>query len=524
MIKDSQYGRTAYDINAFSDLGLTAPVSNFDNEIEILNSETLMKLVVDSLNLGVEYYEEGRVRDREIYTQTPILVQVSNQKDWGTFLLDKIEENTWSIYSEEWDFSRVFTLDEEVNSPWGILRFQENPFGNYSYPIRVEIKHPMYRPYVSITPVSKFSSVVYITMKTPTPQKGMDVINTLLYLYNRRAIQEKNQVAVQTLDFIDERLVDISRELKTAELNVESYKQEKGLTNIEAEARLAMSNSSDYSKKISETETQLNILRSVKTYLLSPENEGNIAPANVGLTDPTILSLMKMYNDEILSKNTVTQGMTPNNPVYKEYEDRIALLKEDLVKGINISESSLQTILQELRSQENRYAGMTRNLSTQEREWSELYRQKNIKETLFIYLLQKWEETSLSLALSTPNALVIDKANFNPFPVKPKKSLIFLVAFMFGIIIPILIIWIKNIFDNKLHNREQLEKIVKAPFLGTIPLSKTNTKFPVLKMRSLIAEKFRIITTHLNFIVNKENVNTIMITSTFSGEGKSFFF
>ena len=524
LIKDSQYGTGAYDLNAFRDLGLTPLSSSIDNEIEILNSETLMKKVVDSLNLGVAYYEKGRFKDREIYTQTPLVVSVSNQTSWGSFLLDKTDENTYSIYSEEFNFNRTFSLDEEVNSPWGILRFKENPFGSDIYPIEIVIKHPSSRPYISISSASKFSTVIYITLNTPTPQKGIDIINTLLYMYNRHTIQEKNQAAFQTIEFIDERLGDISKELKTAEIEAESYKQKKGLTDIDAEGHLFVSVSNDYSKKISETETQLHILRMVKNYLSAPENKGNMAPANIGLTDPTILSLMKKYNDEILNKNAITKGMTANNPIFKELEDRIALLKDDLVKGVEISESGLQTVLQELQRQENRYIGKAIGLSTQEREWSELYRQKDIKETLFIYLLQKREETNLSLALSTPNAIIIDSATFNPMSVKPKSKIILLASLLIGIIIPIIIIYVKNLLDNKVQNKDQIEKIIKAPFLGEIPISKTDIKFPVLKVRSRIAEKFRIITTHLNFIVNSgEKTKIIMVTSTFSGEGKSFF-
>ncbi|MDL2224193.1 polysaccharide biosynthesis tyrosine autokinase [Bacteroidales bacterium OttesenSCG-928-M06] len=524
LIKDNEFGRTAYDISAFSDLGLMSPVSNFDNEIEILNSETLIREVVDSLNLGVAYFKEGRVKEREIYLKTPMFVSVSNQINWGDFILDKVSDDIWSISSEKESFNCNFSINDEINSPWGILRFHENPYGSYGYPIKIVINHPMTCPGLEISPTSKHSSVAYITHQTTTPQKGIDIINTLLYMYNRKTIKEKNQVAYQTLDFIDERLVDISGELNTAEKKVELYKQEKELTDIETEARLFMSETSDYNKKISEAETQLNVLQSIKNYLLSPESFGDIVPANAGVTDPTILSLIKKYNEEVLEKNKITQGMTKSNPILKESEDRIALLKEELIKGIKISELGIQTVLQELQRQEKRYRGKAYNLSTQEREWGELARQKDIKETLFMYLLQKREETSLSLALSTPNAIIIDQANFNPNPVVPQSRIILLVALLVGLIIPALIIYIKGLFENKLQGKAQLEKEVKAPFLGEIPLSKAEDKFPVLKIRSRIAEKFRIITTHLNFVVNKENgTRVVMVTSTASGEGKSFF-
>jgi capsular exopolysaccharide synthesis family protein len=523
LIKDAKAGTSIQDMNVFSDLGLTLPNSTFDNEIEMLNSEELMSEVKDSLNLGVEYHKKGKIRQVEIYNQTPIFVHVRNQTDWGSFTLDKTDENTWSITSDDHDFQRNFALNEEINSPYGILRFKENPFGREEYPVKIVINHPKYKPLISISPIGKQTTTVYISMQTPTPQKGKEVISTLLHIYNHQTIAAKNQVALQTIEFIDERLEAISGELKSAEKQVEVYKQTQGLTDIESEAHLFMSATGEYGKKISETETQVNVLRSVKNYLLAPENSASIAPVNVGLTDPTILSLIQRYNNEVLAKNAETKGMTANNPVLQEYDDRVALLKDELIKGINISESSLLTVLQELQKQEARYSGKVRSLSTQEREWGELFRQKNIKETLFIYLLQKREETNLSLAMATANTLIIDSPDVNPIPVKPKSKIILFAALLLGFIFPVLIIYIKNLFDNKLHNEAELKKSVTVPFLGEIPLSKVKDKFPVTRKRSRIAEKLRTIITHLGFIVPGKGTKIIMITSTCSGEGKSFF-
>jgi capsular exopolysaccharide synthesis family protein len=524
LIKDDQKGgQTPFDVNAFSDLGLVSRVGKFDNELEVLLSKTLMKEVSDSLKIGVSYYKEGRIKKEELYNTTPIFVTVSDQIGIGSFEVKKMDDNTFTLTADSEDFTQKFNINEEVHSPWGVLQFKENPFGIKDFPIEVTINHPKKLPLVEITPVNKQTTVVDISTVTAVPQKGIDVINTLVKLYNQKAVAEKNYVATNTIHFINDRLSIISGELESAEKDVEIYKRSRGLTDIQAEAGLFLNVQSEYTKQISEKEVQLSILRSIKDFIVSPDNSGNIAPANVGLTDPTVLTLIQKYNEEIFAKNKTTIGMTANNPVLKEFDERIALLKENLVKGINIAEDGMKTTLTELNKQENTYLSKALGLSTQERESRELYRQKEIKESLFIYLLQKSEETGLSLALATPNAIVIDAADYNPIPVKPKNKIILLAALLLGLIIPIAIIYVKDLFDNKLRNREQLKKMVKAPFLGDLPQAKSTKPFPVLNVRSGIAERFRIVSSNLGFIVAGDKSKVIMITSSYSGEGKSFF-
>jgi capsular exopolysaccharide synthesis family protein len=255
---------------------------------------------------------------------------------------------------------------------------------------------------------------------------------------------------------------------------------------------------------------------------MSPSNNGNIIPANVGLTDPTILSLIKTYNDELLKRETEFSGLTSNNPLRKEYDDRIILIKDNLLKGIGISESGMTLTIQELRGQENMYIGKARGLSSQERESRELYRQQNIKETILNYLLQKKEETGLSLVTATPNAKIIDAASSGTVPVKPKKQIILLAALILGVVIPAGIVYVRDLFDNKVHAKDDVTRVLKAPFLGEIPVVKDDDLVPALKIRSSAAEKFRIIASGLEFMVGGERTKIIAVTSATAGDGKSF--
>jgi capsular exopolysaccharide synthesis family protein len=522
LIKDEQKGRTAMDMNTFSDLGFMPKIGSFDNEIEVLQSKTLMKEVVDSLNLRVAYYTNGKLKKNELYNQTPLWVILKNQIGWGSFILDK-KGDTFSIEAQGADFQKTFKIDEEINSPWGTLTFEKNPFGTGEYPIVVVVRHPKYIPSIQVNPLNKMTTVVDVTTQTEVPQKGIDVINTLIGIYNQRSIAEKNYVANHTIDFINDRITTITEELSSSEQKVEEYKQGQGMTDLTAEAQLFLTSQSEYSKKIIELQNQMSVISSVKNYLSNPDNKNNGAPANVGITDPMVISLMNAYNTEIFEKNRATLGLKPTNSIVREYEERIALLRTNLLKGIDIAENGMETTLNSLKQQSNSYLDKIRNLSVQERESRKLYRDKDIKESLFIYLLQKKEETGLSLVLATPNAIIIDKADYQLTPIQPKGRMIILVALLLGLIIPIAVIYIMDLFDNKLRNKDQLLKEVKAPFLGDIPQLKSAKVFPVLNVRSAIAEKFRIIVSNLEFVVSGEKTKVIMITSSFSGEGKSFF-
>jgi capsular exopolysaccharide synthesis family protein len=527
VISDEKKGQTPLDMTAFSDLGIISPKNNLDNEVELLRSQTLMKGVVDSLRINISYMKKKAIKKVDIYKKTPIYVSVQNIMATGSFIVSKTGENTVSIRSDKENFNQEVEINQNLNSPWGILRFSINPFGTESYPVEIEINDssdPKILPNVQINAVSKTSSVVELSLITPTPQKGQDVINTLVAHYNRNAIDDKNYVANNSIAFIDERLLDVRGDLQSAESNVENYQKTQGITDLHAQGQLLLSSSSEYNKKVVDTDMQLNLLLHIKNYIMNPVNKENTVPSNVGLTDPTVISLINRYNEEVLAQKKATVGLTKNHPIFIDFENQIALMREDLLKGIDISEASMKSTIRELRHQENMSIGKARNLSTLERGARDLYRQQSLKEFLFNYLAQKKEEIGLSLVTATPNAKVVDAASFDPIPVKPKKMIILLAAFMLAIVIPTVIIYILDLLDNKVHTKEDVIKIVKAPFLGIIPVVKNTEVFPVLKLRSAIAERFRAIISNLEFIVGKEGKRKVIaITSTTSDEGKSFF-
>ena len=522
IINDERRGETLDMSSAFNDIGLFRPKNNLDNEIEVLRSWSLAKSVGDSLRLNVSYFRSGNIKKIEIYRRTPVFVSIPNVMASGSFTIDKVEENGLSIKSEKPAFNQTVEIGKEINSPWGILKLTLNPFGTDSYPIEVSVR-PSYFAAVDINSVNKTSSVVELSLVTPTPEKGKDIINTLIAHYNKNAIEDKNYVAHSTISFIDERLLAVSGELQTAEKNVESYQKSQGITNLESQGQLLLTSSSEFDKKIVDANIQLDLLRSTKSYLMNPSNNDNTIPTGIGINDQTVISLINKYNEQILSKKRATGGMSENHPLRIDYDNQVALIRDDLLRGIGISEAGMLSTIRELQRQNNMYIGKARDLTTQGRESRDLLRQSVLKESLFTYLLQKREDTELSLVMATPNAKVIDPASFSGIPVVPKKMIILFAALILGIIIPIIFIYVRDLFDNKIHTKEDVTKSISAPFLGIIPVTKGEDPFPVLKVRSSMTERFRTILSNLDFVLGNEKRKIVSITSFTSGDGKSFF-
>ena len=522
VISDEKKGQTIDMMTAFSDLGIVAPKSNIDNEIEVLRSQTLMRSVVDSLKIRISYFKKGAIKREEIYKNTPIFITIQNIKKPGSFIMDLESENVISISSDKENFNQKVEIGEELNSPWGIMNITDNPFGTESFPIEVSV-NPRLLPNVEINAVSKTSSVVELSIITPTPQKGQDIINTLVSHYNKNAVEDKNYVANSIITFIEERISEVSGELEKAEKKVEDYQKAQGITDLQVQGQILLSSSSEFNKRITDLEIQLSLIRGLKNYVLNPANNYDAIPANVGITDPTIISNITKYNEENLARKRQTAGMSESHTRLIEFNTRLAKIREELLGSINFAESGIQTTIRELQRQENLSIGKARSLTTQERESRDLVRQQSFKETIFSYLWQKSEETGISLAMATPNAKVIDPALFSSIPVKPKKMIVLLAALILGIIIPVSIIYIKDLFDNKVHTKDDITRVITAPFLGYIPVVKNEDPFPVLKIRSSMAERFRTIISNLEFIVGSERRKVISVTSFTSGDGKSFF-
>lgn len=505
----------------YNDLGIVTS-SNIDNEIEVLSSRSLMRLVIESLGYNIFYYKEvdGKkieIREKEL----PFRVTIDKEYTPGEFTIEY--DNSKKLIFIMNDTNKIIKDRQSFESALGKLTVVLNENIPFKEPVLVKVKDITKLPSVQVKPVNKTSSVVELSIVTTNAARGMDIINTLVDVYNEQTTENKNIVSINTLKFIDKRLDSITTDLYTAESRVESYKRNHKLTNIVNETDMALLSSSEYSKKITETDLQLSILESIKDYIENDKNTDNIVPFNIGVNDLTILRLMESYNDLLLKKNDIKRTVKIGNPQLIDIQGRIDLLKLNLLNSIINAENSLKLVKKELDKQEREFTQKLMDLPTQEKEYEIYSRQKNITEASYKYLIQKREETALTLAITIPNAQIIDTVYKNPTPVTPKRNMILLMATVLGILVPVIIIYILKTTDKKVRNKNEVYDTLTVPILGEIPFDKSKNFIAVkASNNSKIAHAFRMMAVDLYTMLRHHAKKTVIITSAAHNEGKTF--
>jgi len=350
----------------------------------------------------------------------------------------------------------------------------------------------------------------------------------LIFEYNKEAIEDKNEVAVNTAKFIDERLQIISGELDTVEVGLEDFKETNSLTNIEAESQIIVENASEYRKREQEIQTQLSVAQSIISYLQEEGTESGLLPADIGLEGESVNAQIASYNDLVLERNRILSGATKLNPTVTRLNQQIEQLRQTIIGGLERTINSLQIAQRGLRQQTNLIGSEIAKVPAKERQFRDISRQQEIKEALYIFLLQKREENSLSLAATSPKAKIVDSAYSLSIPLSPKPKIVLAAAVLIGLAIPFLILYIRRLLNNKIERREDIEKITrKIPIVGELPrIAKGESDLIEENDRSVLAESFRILTTNLQYLlVNAKNEGKgycIYTTSTVKGEGKTF--
>lgn len=535
LIKDEKGGQVMDITNAFSDLGLGLQGSgtNIENEIEILKSKNLLQKVGDTLGLYATYYEKRGLRNVELYNLSPVLIEnIEYEKKSASAYTFEIRsekgDDTFTVEDKVSKEEKKVKLGDLVIMPDVTFKLVKNPkiiLDDKDIRIKATLRKINYNPGIEAVKIGKYADVIEITSIGASPNKLIDIVNAVIYFYNEQAVEDKKKVSKETIAFIDNRLADISGELTEAEVDVERYKQGQNMADLQAESQAYLSSSSEYGKKVAETELKLNLLSSIENYLNSSEHKDQIVPSNLGIEDPTLLSIMKEYNEHQLEKARVTKGMSGSNPVLKTYEDRTALLRKNLMESVRNVRSGLRISRNELQKQENLFSSRIRGLSTKERRTRELYRQQSLKETLFIYLMQKREEAGLFRTAIMPTSKVIESAHRLPYgPVKPRRAIILLAAMLIALIIPAIIIYLRSLMDYKISNLDELASLVSIPLLGEIPINTTGHEILTADDdHTAIGEKFRLVCANLDFMLSGQRNKTVMVTSSISGEGKSFF-
>ena len=386
-------------------------------------------------------------------------------------------------------------------------------------------KRQGYRSALSIEPTSKTTSVVTVSIKNTNKKRGEDFINKLVEIYNKNANNDKNEVAQNTARFIDERISVINQELGTTEQELESFKREAGLTDLSSDAQLAVSEQSAYEKLCVENGTQLNLVQYLSEYIQKPENAATTLPANVGLNDETLSGLITQYNALILERNRLLRTSSETNPVVRRLDSNIQDMRAGILTTIASVRKGLLITKADLDRQAGKYAGRISNTPAQERRFVSIQRQQEIKAGLYLMLLQKREENNIALAATANNAKIIDDALADDFPVSPQSKKIYMMAFVLGLGIPVAIIYILNLLSYRIEGRADVERLTNVSIIGDVPLNDSEDKHAIAVRENdndIMAETFRSLRTNLLFMLGDPDRKVILVTSTMSGEGKTF--
>ena len=374
---------------------------------------------------------------------------------------------------------------------------------------------------LSITPTSKMTSVVVISLKNSNTRRGKDFINKLLEMYNVNANNDKNEVAQKTAEFINERIGIISKELGSTEQDLENFKRSVGITDLSSEAQIALTGNAEYEKKRVENQTQINLVMDLQRYMQG--NEYEVLPSNIGLQDAASAGAIDRYNEMLVERKRLLRTSTENNPTIINLDTSIRAMRSNVQATLDATLKGLQITKEDLAREASRYSRRISDAPTQERQFVSIARQQEIKAGLYLMLLQKREENAITLAATANNAKIIDEALADNNPVSPKNMMVYLAALLLGVGLPVGIIYLIGLTKFKIEGRVDVEKLTSLPVIGDIPLAdeKSGSIAVFENQNNLMSETFRNVRTNLQFIL-ENGKNVILVTSTISGEGKSF--
>ena len=550
LIKEEERTRTSRNaLQSATNLGTISNSTGLFNEIEIIKSHDLAEAAVRDLKLYVNYNTDGRIKNLILYGNQPINVDIdpanldrlsspislaitrqgNNYHVKGSFSLPIGTEKESGPYS----IDKVLTkLPQTINTRAGVLSFRRN--GIYSLndgaTMFVTIQSPSVAAYkyagaLTITPNNNTTTIAQITLTDENPQRAKDYLVQLINVYKRHANEHKNEIARNTAEFINSRLEKINAELGATEGALESFKKRNRIVQIDMNAGQAMGNADNYEQKLTEANTQVSLLNSISDYMNQSGNKYQTLPSNVGLTDQSTTELINKYNELVLERNRRLGSASETSPVVTSITTQLDELNGSIRRAMSQARKSMEIQRNSIASQFGRYQGQISATPEQERIMTQIGRQQDVKSGLYLMLLQKREENSISLAATADKGRLID-APSSMGKISPQNNVILTIAFIIGLAIPTLIIMLLQLLNYKIEGHNDVEKLTSLPILADVAVAndtaKTRGDIVVHEnQNNQMEEIFRSIRTNLQFML-KENEKVVMFTSTTSGEGKTF--
>lgn len=521
------------------DLGFLSGKGNVDNEVEIFKSRSLMETVVKDMQLNIRYFSTGRVKGTPLYTNAPFhfvfvpLNEDSVGKDVYKFTVKLNGKDKFTLKSGS---KRCKNLawegkwGETVQLPIGKLMISKNPLVTPDEDeYRVEVKSTDetvedYRKALNAAIVNKQVTLINLALQSDIPKQGEDVLNKLIQVYMQANVEDKNKIADSTMRFIDDRVVLVGEELTGIEKQIEKFKKDNELTDISEQSKVLLGSTSDYMKQLTQSEVQLSIVENLQRYLRENATNRRVVPSSLVIQDPTFVSLIDKYNALQLERERLLMSTTEDNPMVRSLDQQLDNLRGDVNNSLASVKRELEVGVRELRARTGGLDEQIRAVPTKERVYLEYSRQQNVKQELYLFLLQKREETAITKSSTIANVRIVDPAKSETDPYKPKRIIVFFTAILLGLIIPGAAIYIKQLVNTKIEGKDDITDRTKIAIVGEIGHKTVPEKVVVVEKnsRDKLSEQFRVLRTNVQFLLKGGSNKTIMTTSTMSGEGKSF--
>jgi len=532
-------------------LGFLSNSSGIENEVEVLQSRTLLREVVKDLKLYVEYRREGRIHDVIVYNTQPVCIDIDSaalaMMDYN--LLEGCQSIRMKIQKKGAEYvvsgsvidlggakstfeERIKTLPATIETKLGTLTVEAVPGrvwedNNVYY---ATILPPMvvatsYMANLTVEPTSQLTSIAMLTLRDKDVRRGMDVLRQLTVCYNRQANADKNEIALRTEEFINDRMKRIDQELGSTEDLIETFKRQNQMTSVNVDASNSVQMANQYSTQLANADVQVRILDYLREFVDNPANKYQIIPSNVGLTDASSLALITNYNVAIQERNRLLMAASEQAPQVVTLTATIDHLQASIKAALKQARRSADITRQGILSQFSKFQDRVLAAPMQERVLTQVGREQNVKSSLYMLLLQKREENSISMAATADNGKLIDEPLAGGM-VSPRKSMVMAIALFLAFFIPCVFIWILNLLRYKIEGHEDVARLTNLPIIADVAVASENVKDKAgivvqANRNNQIDEIFRSMRTNIQFML-KGDEKVILFTSSVSGEGKTF--
>ncbi len=525
MIKDEKKGSAeGQTINSLDQLSRKKIV---ENEIEIFRSRTLMYQVVKNLHLYASLFEDDQLRPKSAYTTSPVIIEAATPDNIRA--VDKVRFQFSEKDSQVVIGIKRYPLNQIVNTEFGLLIFKAN---------KRQVQKPADQLYFSLTPAkkvttdllegliatasTKLTSILNLKIRNADPMLGEDILSELIEVYNTASLEDKTKLASTTSSFVGEKLKEVEKDLAEIERKLQGYKASNSAVDISTQSQLFLKSVNETDQKLNAVELQLSALNEVEKYVKDKENSGVVFPSMIGLEDKMLPELLTKLNNHELEYEKLKKTTAENNPVLTEIKEQINKIRPGILENIRNQRNNLQASKLNLHSTSNSYTSVLQSIPQKEKELVEISREHGIKSSLYEFLLQKKADMELA-KISQSDTRIVDNAQATTEPVSPKSKLIYIVALIISLVIPAGFVSIKELLNSKILFRHEIETLTNTPIIGEISYDKSKNPLVIQEgKRTFIAEQFRRMRTSLGYLGGNSGKKKILVTSTLSGEGKSF--